>query len=57
MEGGELTATLKLKRSVAEEKWKEYLFVGCLRNHAVINQIPQMEQIYVHAKLMIVDDR
>ena len=25
VESGELTATLKLKRSVAEEKWKEYV--------------------------------
>eukprot|EP00656_Telonema_subtile_P024586 TRINITY_DN2677_c0_g1_i9.p1 TRINITY_DN2677_c0_g1~~TRINITY_DN2677_c0_g1_i9.p1 ORF type:complete len:812 (-),score=109.93 TRINITY_DN2677_c0_g1_i9:61-2496(-) len=40
-----------------ESRWIEYITVNCLRNHAVINGIPLMNQIYVHSKLMIVDDR
>lgn len=40
------------------DRWTEYISVNCLRNHAVFdNGIPVMNQIYVHAKLMIVDDR
>eukprot|EP00658_Telonema_sp_P-2_P048574 TRINITY_DN36942_c0_g1_i1.p1 TRINITY_DN36942_c0_g1~~TRINITY_DN36942_c0_g1_i1.p1 ORF type:complete len:350 (-),score=83.11 TRINITY_DN36942_c0_g1_i1:297-1346(-) len=39
------------------ERWHEFLSVNCLRNHAEFGEIPVMNQIYVHAKLMIVDDR
>ena len=34
------------------ERWREFLSVNCLRNHAVFGDIPVMNQIYVHAKLM-----
>lgn len=40
-----------------DHRWREFLSINCLRNHAVFNGIPLMNQIYVHAKLMIVDDR
>ena len=38
-------------------RWTEFISVNCLRNHDVFNGVPVMNQIYVHAKLMIVDDR
>ena len=40
-----------------EDRWREFISVNCLRNHAVFGEIPVMNQIYVHSKLMIVDDR
>lgn len=36
--------------------WKEYLFFFSLRTHSTINNIPVTEMIYIHSKLMIVDD-
>jgi len=35
----------------------KYFNVYCLRNHGEINSKPVTEQIYVHSKMMIVDDR
>ena len=40
-----------------ENRWHEFISVNCLRNHAIFDDIPVMNQIYVHSKLMIVDDR
>lgn len=34
-----------------------YIFFYGLRGHAIINQKPLTEIIYVHSKLMIVDDK
>ena len=36
--------------------WEDYIGFYSLRNHAVVNGIPKTEIIYIHSKLMIVDD-
>ena len=36
---------------------KKYINVFSLRNHGILNNIPVTEIIYIHSKLMIVDDR
>ena len=38
------------------EKWEDYIGFYSLRNHALVNGIPRTEIIYIHSKLMIVDD-
>ena len=38
------------------DKWKEYIGVYSLRTHGIINGVPTTEIIYIHSKLMIVDD-
>jgi len=42
---------------IALEACDEYVTLLNLRDHAEINKVPVTEQIYVHSKLMIVDDR
>ena len=37
-------------------KWKNYIGFYSLRNHGIINGVPKTEIIYIHSKLMIVDD-
>ena len=37
--------------------FKEYIGFFSLRNHAILNGIPVTELIYIHSKLMIVDDQ
>ena len=39
------------------ELFREYIGFFSLRNHAVIDNVPVTELIYIHSKLMIVDDR
>ena len=39
------------------DKWKEYIGFYSLRGHGMVNGIPTTEIIYIHSKLMIVDDR
>ena len=39
------------------DKWKDYIGFYSLRNHDVINGVPTTELIYIHSKLMIVDDK
>lgn len=39
-----------------DEDWGKYLRIFGLRNHAVMNDVPVSEIVYVHSKLMIVDD-
>ena len=39
------------------DKWKEYIGFYSLRGHALVNNVPETELIYIHSKLMIVDDR
>ena len=41
---------------VMGDKWREYIGFYSLRGHAIINGIPTTEIIYIHSKLMIVDD-
>ena len=37
-------------------KWTNYIGFYSLRNHALVNGVPKTEIIYIHSKLMIVDD-
>ena len=41
----------------AEHDWRDYLTILNLRNWTVLDGTPVTEQIYVHSKLVIVDDR
>jgi phospholipase D1/2 len=38
------------------DKWKNYIHFFSLRNHGIIKNIPKTEIIYIHSKLLIVDD-
>ena len=48
----------KLKEELDKvgEKWEDYIGFYSLRNHALVNGIPKTEIIYIHSKLMIIDD-
>ena len=39
------------------DKWKEYIGFYSLRGHGLVNKVPETELIYIHSKLMIVDDK
>ena len=39
------------------DKWREYIGFYSLRGHAMVNGEPRTELIYIHSKLMIVDDK
>ena len=39
------------------DKWKEYIGFYSLRGHTVVKGEPRTELIYIHSKLMIVDDK
>ena len=39
------------------EDWKKYIGFYSWRNHDIVNNIPTTEIIYIHSKLMIVDDK
>ena len=41
---------------IMKNEWKNYIGFYSLRNHALINGVPKTEIIYIHSKLMIVDD-
>ena len=41
---------------VMGDNWKKYIGFYSLRNHGIMNNNPKTEIIYVHSKLMIVDD-
>ncbi|WP_246761194.1 phospholipase D-like domain-containing protein [Ralstonia solanacearum] len=47
----------ELDRSIANEKWEQYLTLLNLRNWDTVGGRPVTEQIYVHSKLLIADDR
>ena len=38
------------------DKWKDYIGFYSLRGHDLVNNVPVTEIIYIHSKLMIVDD-
>ena len=38
------------------DKWKDYIGFYSLRGHDLVNNVPVTELIYIHSKLMIVDD-
>ncbi len=48
----------KLKEEMDKigEHWEDYIGFYSLRNHGIVNGIPKTEIIYIHSKLMIVDD-
>lgn len=44
------------KISESTPNWRNYLKIYGLRNHSVMESKPVTEIVYVHSKLMIVDD-
>ena len=38
------------------KNWQAYIKIFGLRNHTVFNNEPRTEMVYIHSKLMIVDD-
>ena len=42
--------------NIMGDEWKNYIGFYSLRGHAVLNGKPMTELIYIHSKLMIVDD-
>ena len=38
-------------------EWRNYIGFFSLRNHALVNNVPKTEIIYIHSKLMIIDDK
>lgn len=47
----------KLENEFSPELVANYISFNCLRNFGLLNNRAVTEQIYVHAKLLIVDDR
>lgn len=47
----------ELDTRVGQQSWEQYLTLLNLRNWDVLNKRPVTEQIYVHSKLLIADDR
>ena len=43
-------------RKVMGENWKNYIGFYSLRNHGLVNNVPRTEILYIHSKLMIIDD-
>ena len=43
-------------QKIMGNQWKNYIKFYSLRNHALVNNIPKTEIVYIHSKLMIVDD-
>ncbi len=39
------------------DKWRDYIGFYSLRGHGMVNGEPRTELIYIHSKLMIVDDK
>ena len=48
---------LELLRQKIGKDLDNYIYFFSLRNHGVINSIPVTELIYIHSKLLIVDDK
>ena len=40
-----------------KDDWKKYIGFYSLRNHDLVRDVPTTEIIYIHSKLMIVDDK
>ena len=53
-----LSIVEKLKEELDKvgQNWEDYIGFYSLRNHTLVNGIPKTEIIYIHSKLMIVDD-
>ena len=43
-------------QKIMGNQWRNYIAFFSLRNHALVNGEPKTEIIYIHSKLMIVDD-
>ena len=43
-------------QKIMGDNWKNYIGFYSLRNHCLVNGVPKTEIIYIHSKLMIVDD-
>ena len=43
-------------QKVMGNAWKNYIGFYSLRNHCLVNGVPKTEIVYIHSKLMIVDD-
>ena len=41
---------------IMRNEWKNYIGFYSLRNHALVNGVPKTEIVYIHSKLIIVDD-
>lgn len=39
-----------------DQKWEKYIKIFGLRNYALMSQKPVSEIVYVHSKIMVVDD-
>ena len=54
--GLSIIETLQEKLEKVGINWEDYIGFYSLRNHGLFNGIPRTEIIYIHSKLMIVDD-
>jgi phospholipase D1/2 len=43
-------------KKIMGNQWKNYIRFYSLRNHDIVNKVPRTEIVYIHSKLMIVDD-
>ena len=43
-------------QKIMGDKWKDYIGFYSLWEHNLVNNVPTTELIYIHSKLMIVDD-
>ena len=50
------TSIIEQLEKIMGDKWKDYIGFYSLRGHALVNNVPVTELIYIHSKLMIVDD-
>ena len=55
-DGLSIIEKLQEKLEKIGENWEDYIGFYSLRNHGLFNGIPRTEIIYIHSKLMIVDD-
>lgn len=39
-----------------DKNWDKYIKIYGLRNHSLMNNVPVSEIVYVHSKLLIIDD-
>jgi phospholipase D1/2 len=51
------TSIIEKLREKMGEDWQKYIGFYSLRNHDLINGVPTTEIIYIHSKLMIIDDK
>jgi phospholipase D1/2 len=54
---GILSIIKQLKKDKSIENIDDFISFYSLRTHALLNEIPVTEMIYVHSKLMIIDDK